>query len=175
MPVATKLQSHAKPVTEPRARAILKPGGNIVTVHEETTKRKKENLKKKTQVPKIQEREISDSVVGNNNVSLDSTCSSDSSSGNSLVKKVNSENGNGSAKMKRNNGFKPVRIVPDASHVSPPHKTSAPSKRCDWITPNAGKSVLASSYIFILICLCIYNIRLLCKCKHYKNNLLCIY
>lgn len=137
MPVATKLQSHAKPVTEPRARAILKPGGNIVTVHEETTKRKKENLKKKTQVPKIQEREISDSVVGNDNVSLDSTCSSDSSSGNSLVKKVNSENGNGSAKMKRNNGFKPVRIVPDASHVSPPHKTSAPSKRCDWITPNA--------------------------------------
>ncbi|GAU14352.1 hypothetical protein TSUD_309120 [Trifolium subterraneum] len=125
MPIATK---------KLESRAILKPGGNIVTtVDEETTKR---NLKKKTQGPRKQMMpEICDSVVvvGSNKVSSDSTCSSDSSSpssGNSLVKKVNNSenNGNGrsAAKMKRN------------SHVSPSHnKDSAPSKRCDWITPNS--------------------------------------
>ncbi|PNX65917.1 hypothetical protein L195_g062833, partial [Trifolium pratense] len=30
------------------------------------------------------------------------------------------------------------------SHVSPAHKDSAPSKRCDWITPNSGNSLPAS-------------------------------
>ncbi|CAJ2643100.1 unnamed protein product [Trifolium pratense] len=126
MPIATKLvESRATEVP----RAILKPGGNIVTVHEETMKCKK----KKTQGPRKQvPPEICDTVVvGSNKVSLDSTCSSDSSSssGNSVVKKVNSENGNGrSAKMKRNTY---------GSHVSPAHKDSAPSKRCDWITPNS--------------------------------------
>ncbi|WJX35921.1 DNA-3-methyladenine glycosylase I [Trifolium repens] len=135
MPIATKLESPR--ATEPRA--ILKPGGNIVTtVHEETTKRKKENLKKKTQGPRKQVPEICDSVVvgSTNKVSSDTTCSSDSSSSgnNSLVKKVNAQNGNGtSAKMKRN-GFK---MKTDGSHVSPGHKDSAPSKRCDWITPNS--------------------------------------
>jgi hypothetical protein len=139
MPIATKLESPR--ATEPRA--ILKPGGNIVTtVHEETTKRKKENLKKKTQGPRKQVPEICDSVVvgSTNKVSSDTTCSSDSSSSgnNSLVKKVNAQNGNGtSAKMKRN-GFK---MKTDGSHVSPGHKDSAPSKRCDWITPNSGKSL----------------------------------
>jgi hypothetical protein len=140
MPIATKLESPR--ATEPRA--ILKPGGNIVTtVHEETTKRKKENLKKKTQGPRKQVPEICDSVVvgSTNKVSSDTTCSSDSSSSgnNSLVKKVNALNGNGtSAKMKRN-GFK---MKTDGSHVSPCHKdSSAPSKRCDWITPNSGKSL----------------------------------
>ncbi|CAL5205336.1 unnamed protein product [Lathyrus oleraceus] len=125
MPISTKLQVRSKP------RAILKPGGNIVPVHEETTK----HNKKKTQGPRKQVTEISDSVVVGSNVclDLDTTCSSDSSS----VKKVNSANGNGSSKMKRN-GFKPpVRVVIDAAHVSPPYKGSPPSKTCDWITPNS--------------------------------------
>ncbi|XP_004501037.1 uncharacterized protein [Cicer arietinum] len=129
MPVATKL--NASRATEPRA--ILKPGGNRVTVYEEH-KRKKENTKK-THDPRKQVPNISDSVV-QSNVSLDSTCSSDSFSSDSSVKKVNTVNANESAKMKRN-GFKPVRVVPDGVHVSPPHKASEPSKRCDWITPNS--------------------------------------
>jgi hypothetical protein len=139
MPIATKLESPR--ATEPRA--ILEPGGNIVTtIHEETTKRKKENLKKRTQGPRKQVPEICDSVVvgSTNKVSSDSTCSSDSSSSSkSLVKKVNAENGNGrrSAKMKRNG----LKMKTDGCHVSPGHKDSAPSKRCDWITPNSGKSL----------------------------------
>ncbi|KAL5074004.1 hypothetical protein RYX36_012988 [Vicia faba] len=124
MPIATKLHVRSKP------RAILKPGGNIVPVHEETTKH---NKKKTHQGPRKQVPEISDSlvVVGSHVcLDLDSTCSSDSSS----VKKVHSANGNGNSKMKRN-GFKlPVR---DAAHVSLPYKGEPPSKTCDWITPNS--------------------------------------
>lgn len=127
MPITTKLHVSSKP------RAILKPGGNIVPVHQETTK----HNKKKTQGPRKQVTEISDSdvIVGSNVcLDLDSTCSSDST-----VKKVNSANGNGNSKVKRN-GFKPLPVT-DAAHVSPPCKGEPPSKTCDWITPNSGKSL----------------------------------
>ncbi|XP_061370698.1 uncharacterized protein LOC133313350 [Gastrolobium bilobum] len=127
MPVATKLQTYAKPASEPRA--VLKPAGNRVTVSEDP-KRKKENLKN-SQRPRMQVTEIPDSVV-RSNVSLDSTCSSHSSSSNSSAKKVNST-------VKRN-GFKPARVVPhavDVTALSPTPKASSPPKRCDWITPNS--------------------------------------
>lgn len=140
MPVATKLRPSAKPATEPRA--ILKPGGNRVVKVSEEPKRKKENPKNSQQGPRKQVPEISDSVI-RSNVSLDSTCSSDSSSGNSPAKEVNSANASsGRRTVKRGNVFKAVRVVPDAGDggtLSPPPKASAPPKRCDWITPNSGK------------------------------------
>ncbi|TKY75134.1 DNA-3-methyladenine glycosylase 1 [Spatholobus suberectus] len=116
MPVAMKLP----PASEPRA--ILKPAGNRVTVSEEP-KHKKDNVK----TPLVQ-----------SNVSLDSTCSSDSCSSNSSTKKVKSATA--SRRSAKRNGFKPVRVVPDAvdvATVSPPPKTAAPPKRCEWITPNS--------------------------------------
>ncbi|KAJ1384930.1 Methyladenine glycosylase [Sesbania bispinosa] len=134
MPVVTKLQSYAKPVSEPRA--ILKPAGNRVAVSEEP-KRKKEN----PQRARKEVQEICDSIV-RSNVSVDSTCSTDSSnsSSNSSAKKVNSVTVNASRRTVKRNGFKPARVVPDAVDVatlSPPPKGSAPPKRCDWITQNS--------------------------------------
>lgn len=120
MPVATKLQS---PV--PDSRGILGLGGNRIRVLE-APKGKSESLKKPMA-------EISDTAV-KDNVSVDSSCSSDSSLNGSLAKMASSK------KMpSRRNGLKPMKIVPDGVEVSP--KISGPSKRCDWITASAGKSV----------------------------------
>lgn len=126
MPVATKLQS---PV--PDSRGILGLGGNRIRVLE-APKGKSESLKK-PQRPKKLMAEISDTAV-KDNVSVDSSCSSDSSLNGSLAKMASSK------KMpSRRNGLKPMKIVPDGVEVSP--KISGPSKRCDWITASAGKSV----------------------------------
>ncbi|KAK7351693.1 hypothetical protein VNO77_11314 [Canavalia gladiata] len=133
MPVATKLRSYAKPASEPRA--ILKSAGNRVAVSEEP-KRKKENVKN-PQRPRKEAAVITDSIV-QSNVSLDSMSSSDSSLSNSSAKKVNSATA--SRRSVKRNGFKPVRVVPDAvdvATVTPPPKTLAPPKRCEWITPNS--------------------------------------
>lgn len=138
MPVPTKLQSRA---TEPRA--ILKLGGNRIAVSEELKRKKKENPRN-SQGPRKQVSEISDSIV-QSNVSLDSTCSSDSSSSNSSGKKVNST----SRKTVKRNGFKPLRVVSNAIDVSPPAKASTPSKRCDWITPNSGNCASYYSLFFL--------------------------
>ncbi|XP_028803036.1 uncharacterized protein LOC114758178 [Neltuma alba] len=126
MPVATKLPSSAKSVSEPRA--ILGPAGNRVRVSGDQ-KRNDDYLKNprrtRKQMPKIPQ-----SIV-TNNVSTDSTCSSDSSS-TSSAKNVTSR------RTVRRNGLKPVKIVPDGTvgaALSP--KASSPSNRCDWITPNS--------------------------------------
>ncbi|KAJ9674656.1 hypothetical protein PVL29_023907 [Vitis rotundifolia] len=118
MSVATKLQSPAKPLSE--GRGVLGPGGNRFRVSEEA-KRKKEGLKKPQQHTKPPS-EVPEAVV-RNNLSFESSCSSDSSSSGSSVKMVNSR-----GRVKRN-GLKPVKVVPDGVEV--------PAKRCDWITPNS--------------------------------------
>lgn len=118
MPVATKLQSPAKPLSE--GRVVLGPGGNRFRVSEEA-KRKKEGLKKPQQHRK-QPSEVPEAVV-RNNLSFESSCSSDSSSSGSSVKMVNSR-----GRVKRK-GLKPVKVVP--------HGVEVPAKRCDWITPNS--------------------------------------
>lgn len=118
MSVATKLQSPAKPLSE--GRVVLGPGGNRFRVSEEA-KRKKEGLKKPQQHRK-QSSEVPEAVV-QNNLSFESSCSSDSSSSGSSVKMVNSR-----GRVKRN-GLKPVKVVP--------HGVEVPAKRCDWITPNS--------------------------------------
>lgn len=127
MSVATKLRS---PVCEPRA--ILGPGGNRVRVSEDL-KHKNEGLKK-PQRPRKPVSEMPESAV-RNNVSVDSSCSSDSSSSGSLAKTVSSR------RTVRRNGLRPVKVVPDGvgvGAVSP--KLSGPPKRCDWITPNSGNN-----------------------------------
>lgn len=118
MSVATKLQSPAKPLSE--GRVVLGPGGNRFRVSEEA-KRKKEGLKKPQQHRK-QPSEVPEAVV-RNNLSFESSCSSDSSSSGSSVKMVNSR-----GRVKRK-GLKPVKVVP--------HGVEVPAKRCDWITPNS--------------------------------------
>ncbi|KAG6626751.1 DNA-3-methyladenine glycosylase [Carya illinoinensis] len=127
MSVVTKLQLSAKPVSEPRA--ILGPTGNRVRVSEEPPKRKPESVKRPQRLRKPAS-EIPEPAV-RNNVSVDSSCSSDSySSGSSMKKTVKSRTG-------RRTGFKPVKVVPhcvDGEALSSP-KNSGPPKRCDWITP----------------------------------------
>lgn len=118
MSVATKLQSPAKPLSE--GRVVLGPGGNRFRVSEEA-KCKKEGLKKPQQHRK-QSSEVPEAVI-RNNLSFESSCSSDSSSSGSSVKMVNSR-----GRVKRN-GLKPVKVVP--------HGVEVPAKRCDWITPNS--------------------------------------
>ncbi|XP_015884611.3 uncharacterized protein LOC107420223 [Ziziphus jujuba] len=127
MSVATKLRS---PVCEPRA--ILGPGGNRVRVSEDL-KRKNEGMKKPQRPPRKPVSEMPETAV-RNNVSVDSSCSSDSSSSGSLAKTVSSR------RTVRRNGLRPrpVKVVPDGVEVgavSP--KLSGPPKRCDWITPNS--------------------------------------
>ncbi|XVF36147.1 hypothetical protein REPUB_Repub19eG0033400 [Reevesia pubescens] len=129
MSVATKLKSSPKPVMEPRA--ILGPTGNRVRVSDES-KRRTEALKR-PQKPKITVSQSPKSVV-QSNVSVDSFCSSDSSSSNSSVKTLSSRK----TTVKRN-GVKPVKakatLAADevVTGISP--VKSEPLKRCDWITP----------------------------------------
>lgn len=139
MSVATKLHS---PVCEPRA--ILGPGGNRVRVPEDP-KRKGEALKKPQQrrrKPTAVVSEVPQSVVRSNG-SVDSSCSSDSSSSGSLAKPVSSKKT--TPAPVRRKGLKPVKVVPDGVEVvAPTTRISGPPKRCDWITPNSGKLVKPS-------------------------------
>lgn len=132
MSVAAKLRS---PACEPRS--ILAPAGNRVKVSEHL-KRKNEGLKK-PQKPRKPVSEMPESVV-RNNVSVDSSCSSGSSSTGYVAK-------TGSMRRTvRRNGLRPVKVVPDGVEVatmSP--KVTGPPKRCDWITPNSGKFTSLSS------------------------------
>ncbi|GKV29865.1 hypothetical protein SLEP1_g38748 [Rubroshorea leprosula] len=130
MSVATKLPSSAKPATEPRA--ILGPAGNRVRVSEEP--KKKIDAPKKPHRPKFPVSEVPQSVV-RNNISVDSSCSSDSSSSASSLKLQSSR------KTVKRNVVKPVKakVAPDCDDVAAeiPQKKSGPLKRCDWITPNS--------------------------------------
>lgn len=122
MPFATKLP----PAPEPPA--ILKPAGNRVTVSQEPKQKKKENsVKTSPQRPP----QILNTVV-QSNVSLDSTCSSDSNSSTKKVKPATATVA--SRRNVKRNGFKPVRVVPDAVDVA---TVLPPLKRCEWITPNS--------------------------------------
>ncbi|RDX63714.1 guaA, partial [Mucuna pruriens] len=132
MPVATKLP----PPSEPRA--ILKPAGNKVAVVSGEARYKKDTVKTPQRLRNLPP-EIPDSVVLTN-VSLDTTSSSDSCTSNSSAKKVKAITITPSRRSVKRNGFKPVRVVPDAvdvATVSPTPKTSPPPKRCEWITANS--------------------------------------
>ncbi|KAE8100548.1 hypothetical protein FH972_018436 [Carpinus fangiana] len=131
MSVATKLQLSAKPVSEPRA--ILGLAGNRLRVSEEL-KRKAENPKR-PQRQRNRASEIPEPAV-RNNTSVDSSCSSDSSSSGSLAKKtVNS-------RTVRRNGLGPAKVVPDGAEAVALSSTkiSGPPKRCDWITAHSDPS-----------------------------------
>lgn len=129
MSVATKLQSHAKPVLE--SRAILGPGGNRDRAPEKP-KCKQETLKKVEKQNKALT-VISESVI-RDNASVGSSCSSDSLSSNYSAKLSN-------PKVKLY-AVKPVKAVAaggdsNATITSP--RLSLPGKRCDWITLHSGK------------------------------------
>lgn len=124
--MATKLQSHAEPVLE--SRAILGPGGNRDRAPEKP-KCKQEILKRTVKQNKALP-VVSESVV-RDNVSVGSSCSSDSLSSNYSAKLFNLK-----AKPK------PVKTVAaggDANATTTSPGLSVAGKRCDWITPYSGK------------------------------------
>ncbi|XP_021832406.1 uncharacterized protein LOC110772286 [Prunus avium] len=121
MSVATKLQSS---ICEPRA--VLGPGGNRVRVSE-APKRKNEGLKKPSQSPRKPVSEIPEAAV-RKNVSVDSTCSSDTSSSCSSAKTVSPR------RTVRHKSLRPGKLVSDNMEVVKP---AGPPKRCEWITPNS--------------------------------------
>ncbi|XP_011031492.1 PREDICTED: uncharacterized protein LOC105130615 [Populus euphratica] len=121
---ATKLRPAEKQMQEP-PRAILGPAGNRVRVSEEA-KRKIEVLKKSQQKPKKPVEKMSQAAV-KNNLSVDSTCSSDSYSSSSS-----------SGRNVKRNGIKQVKYVPRGGEIKDvSSKKDGPVKRCDWITPNS--------------------------------------
>ncbi|KAG6747814.1 hypothetical protein POTOM_047705 [Populus tomentosa] len=121
---ATRLRSAEKQMQEP-PRAILGPAGNRVRVSEEA-KRKIEVLKKSQQKPKKPVEKMSQAAV-KNNLSMDSTCSSDSYSSSSS-----------SGRNVKRNGTKQVKDVPNGGEIKDvSSKKDGPVKRCDWITPNS--------------------------------------
>ncbi|XAR64109.1 DNA-3-methyladenine glycosylase I [Bertholletia excelsa] len=123
MSVVTELPSPAR--RDSGARAILGPAGNKVRVSE-VAKRKKEAVKK-PQKPNRLVSETPESVIRNNS-SMDSNCSSDSSSCGSSVKMA-------SAKRRMNsNVLKSVKVAPEGVEGV---VVSGSAKRCDWITPNS--------------------------------------
>lgn len=121
MSVATKLQSHAKPALEPRA--ILGPGGNRDRAPQ-NPKCKPETLKKTEKQSKALPA-ISESVI-RDNVSVGSSCSSDSLSSNY------------SAKLLKPYAVKPVSAGGDSNATTTSPALSLPGKRCDWITLHSG-------------------------------------
>ncbi|XP_038715948.1 probable GMP synthase [glutamine-hydrolyzing] isoform X2 [Tripterygium wilfordii] len=133
-----KLRSRSNPVMEPRA--ILGPGGNRVVRVNEELKRKTEGLQTKLQQGTRKTIQKMPQSAVRKNVSVDSTCSSDSSSTGSSEKMVVS-----SRRTAKRNGLRSVKVVPDEiavvgeiSKVSP-----GPVKRCDWITPNSDPLYIA--------------------------------
>lgn len=126
MSVATKLQSYAKPVLE--SRAILGLGGNRDRAPEKP-KCKQETLKKMEKqnmaIPVISESVIRD------NVSVGSSCSSDSLSTNNSAKLL-------SSKVKPYVVKKTVAAGGDANATTTSPRLSVTGKRCDWITPYSG-------------------------------------
>lgn len=146
MPLSTKLQSSAKPV--PQQRVVFGPTGNRARVWEEC-RRKSEILKK----PQAQQRPKKPAVkatvsemqraVVTNNLSVDSSCSSDSNFSYSSASSTTTTSSVSSDKLaspRRNlkrTGLRAVKVVPDGG-ISP--KKDAPVKRCDWITPQSSKS-----------------------------------
>lgn len=132
MPVVTKLQSSSKPNAKPRA--VLGPAGNRVRVSEDPN-RNTETPKNQQQRPRKQASEIPETIV-RNDVSVDSTCSSDSSASNSSARKVSSR------RTVKRSGFKQVKIVPDGvDGAALSMKPTGPPKRCEWITPNSGMCI----------------------------------
>ncbi|KAM5564819.1 hypothetical protein ABKV19_019064 [Rosa sericea] len=113
MSVATELQSS---ICEPRS--VLGPGGNRVRVSE-GPKHKYEGLKKPPQRPR---KEIPESVV-RKNVSVDSSCSSDTSSTGSSPKTASPR------RTVRHKSLRPAKLV--SNDVVKP---DGPPKRCEWIT-----------------------------------------
>lgn len=144
MSVVTELKSPGNPVHE--TRKILGPGGNRVRVSPESneaTKAKVKEKEKKHQIislssdTKPQKNQatvvrrmvkIPSDVAVRKNASVDSTCSSDSSS-----------SGGGSLGSKRrvrvNTGVKSVKVVNPGVEAA----AAVPGliKRCDWITPHS--------------------------------------
>ncbi|XP_022981194.1 uncharacterized protein LOC111480412 [Cucurbita maxima] len=130
MSVATKLQSHAEPVLE--SRAILGPGGNRDRAPEKP-KCKQEILKRTVKQNKALP-VVSESVV-RDNISVGSSCSSDSLSSNYSAKLLNLK-----AKPK------PVKTVAaggDANATTTSPGLLVAGKRCDWITPYSDPLYIA--------------------------------
>ncbi|KAG2400611.1 uncharacterized protein HKW66_Vig0095350 [Vigna angularis] len=109
----------------PEPRLALKPAGNVPKHENQNHVKTPQRLRNLApQIP---------NVVAQSTVSLDSTCSSDSCSSNSLTKRVNPATA--SRRSVNRNGLKPVRVVPDAVDVAT--TVSPPPKRCEWITQHS--------------------------------------
>ncbi|KAA0051674.1 putative GMP synthase [Cucumis melo var. makuwa] len=126
MSVATKLQSHAKPALEPRA--ILGPGGNRDRAPH-NPKCKPETLKKTEKQSKALP--VISELVIRDNVSVGSSCSSDSLSSNYSVK------------LLKPYAVKPVSAGGDSSATTTSPALSLPGKRCDWITLHSDPLYIA--------------------------------
>ncbi|XP_047157178.1 uncharacterized protein LOC124828018 [Vigna umbellata] len=112
-------------LTMPEPRLALKPAGNVPKHENQNHVKTPQRLRNLApQIP---------NVVAQSTVSLDSTCSSDSCSSNSLTKRVNPATA--SRRSVNRNGLKPVRVVPDAVDVAT--TVSPPPKRCEWITQHS--------------------------------------
>ncbi|KAJ4843257.1 hypothetical protein Tsubulata_048784 [Turnera subulata] len=138
MSVATKLQSPAKPIPEPRP--VLGPAGNRVRVVEKRREVVKQQKPKKEAAAAAAVVVVTEEVpraAVKNNLSVDSSCSSDSSSSSSANSRESKK------KMVRNvksNGLRPASAkVTGNGEVerSSAKKKDGPVKRCDWITPNS--------------------------------------
>lgn len=124
-------------------RPVLGPAGNRVRVSEFLEpKRKKETLKKPQQTRRLGNR-LPESIL-RANASVDSSCSSDSSSSVSSLKKVNLRK----TRTMEQKGLKSVKVVPEKVEVPSLSRSPSPApspspaffmKRCDWITANSGK------------------------------------
>lgn len=137
MSVASKLQS---PTCEPRA--VLGPGGNRVRVLE-GPKRKDDGAKKppqQTPRPRKPVPELPEPVV-RSDVSVDSTCSSDTSSSGYSAKTASP------GKIVRRKSLRPAKVASDDAEVAKP---AGPLKRCDWITPHAGKFAVLFLVVYLV-------------------------
>lgn len=137
MSVASKLQS---PISEPRA--VLGPGGNRVRVLE-GPKRKDDGAKKppqQTPRPRKPVPELPEPVV-RSDVSVDSTCSSDTSSSGYSAKTASP------GKILRRKSLRPAKVASDDAEVA---KLAGPPKRCEWITAHAGKFAVHFLVVYLV-------------------------
>ncbi|XP_042485161.1 uncharacterized protein LOC122065406 [Macadamia integrifolia] len=119
--------------TDSEVQSVLRPAGNSLRVSKSLESKQKNDVQKKPQLMRGPASRSLESVH-RRNVSVDSSCSSDSSRTVSSVKMASFR------RRMKPNGLKSVKVVPDGVEVASLSPDSPPVqlKRCDWITPNTG-------------------------------------
>lgn len=146
MPVAGKPRPLAMAGAEPRA--VLGPAGDRVRASPDESKRKNVSLTKQRQTRKPAP-ELPESAL-RNNVSVDTVCSTDSTSSCSSAKMAKLS---WTTKRVRVKPSKLARNPPGADAVESVTKPPDQWKRCDWVTPHSGEcsmSLAVQFYIFRL-------------------------